>query len=129
MIARLLWLLGSDREGRLAEEADAAPPPASASAGRQTREERIRRGDAVRRLLEEPAVIAALEHLESEYIRHFRSSQVQDIETRETAYALIASLDLLRKQLRAVVDDGRLCAAQLEEEEASSGRTGRSGRS
>jgi hypothetical protein len=70
-----------------------------------TPEEEILAGDAVDRLLAEPAVQGVLAALEARYIDNWKTGT--SLEAREAAWASASALDDLQISLLAVVDSGR----------------------
>lgn len=79
-----------------------------------TKDEQIRRGEAAKRLLEDPILIESLETLERTYLESWRRTESKDVEGRERLWIALQVAEEFVRNLRAVADSGELAHAQVE---------------
>lgn len=79
-----------------------------------TKDEQIRRGEAAKRLLEDPVLIEALERLERTYLDSWRRTDPKDTEGRERLWVALQVAEEFARNLRAIADSGELAHAQVE---------------
>lgn len=73
------------------------------------------RGGQAERLLRDPLLVEAFDHLETEFMQAWRQSAIADTEARERIYNLVQALEGVKAHLRSVVDTGKMAQATLEQ--------------
>ncbi len=69
------------------------------------------------RLLKDPLLQEAFEKLNTEFMRTWRQTDVNDTEARERIYNLCTALDTLKQQIASVVVDGKIAKMNLEQQQ------------
>ena len=69
------------------------------------------------RLLKDPLLQEAFETLNTEFMRTWRQTDVNDTEARERIYNLCTALDTLKQQIASVVVDGKIAKMNLEQQQ------------
>lgn len=73
-----------------------------------TNEEKIRRGEEAKRILENEVFAEAFELLRSRYLEAFEKSKVNAAEDRERVYQLLTNLNTVKTHLSKVMHDGEI---------------------
>jgi len=69
------------------------------------------------RLLKDPLLQEAFEKLNTEFMRTWRQTDVNDTEARERIYNLCTALDTLKQQIASVVVDGKIAKMNSEQQQ------------
>lgn len=69
------------------------------------------------RLLKDPLLQEAFEKLNTEFMRTWRQTDVNDTEARERIYNLCTALDTLKQQIASVIVDGKIAKMNLEQQQ------------
>lgn len=69
------------------------------------------------RLLKDPLLQEAFETLNTQFMRTWRQTDVNDTEARERIYNLCTALDTLKQQIASVVVDGKIAKMNLEQQQ------------
>lgn len=69
------------------------------------------------RLLKDPLLQEAFETLNTEFMRTWRQTDVNDTEARERIYNLCTALDTLKQQIASVIVDGKIAKMNSEQQQ------------
>ena len=69
------------------------------------------------RLLKDPLLQEAFEKLNTEFMRTWRQTDVNDTEARERIYNLCTALDTLKQQIASVIVDGEIAKMNSEQQQ------------
>ena len=69
------------------------------------------------RLLKDPLLQEAFEKLNTDFMRAWRQTDVNDTQARERIYNLCTALDTLKQQIASVVVDGKIAKMNLEQQQ------------
>ncbi len=69
------------------------------------------------RLLKDPLLQEAFEKLNTEFMRTWRQTDVNDTEARERIYNLCTALDTLKQQIASVIVDGKIAKMNSEQQQ------------
>lgn len=69
------------------------------------------------RLLKDPLLQEAFEKLNTEFMRTWRQTDVNDTGARERIYNLCTALDTLKQQIASVVVDGKIAKMNSEQQQ------------
>lgn len=69
------------------------------------------------RLLKDPLLQEAFETLNTQFMRTWRQTDVNDTEARERIYNLCTALDTLKQQIASVIVDGKIAKMNLEQQQ------------
>ena len=78
------------------------------------RAERERASNA-ERLLNEPLIKEAFDYLDTEFMRAWKQSSVEDTQARERIYNLCKALEAVKGHLKSVIETGKMAKAQLDQ--------------
>lgn len=73
----------------------------------------MERGEAARRLMEDPVMTEAFAKIKEVYTREWQGSAFADREDRERAYLMIAAVNRLQNQLTEVINNGKVEASRV----------------
>lgn len=88
-----------------------------------TLEQEKRRGEDAKRLLEEPLLVEAFEHIKQELTQAWTESPARDVEGREKTWLMLKLLGRVRGHLESVMANGTMAKATLLERARKIGRT------
>lgn len=77
-----------------------------------TPQERINRGEAAKRLMEDETLAAAFENLERRYTENWANSLPHDESTRELSYRKLRVLGDLQSELKSQITDGDMARSR-----------------
>lgn len=77
----------------------------------------VSNGISAQRLLDDPIITSAFEHLEQMYINDWKSSKVDDVVKRDMAYTSMRVLQDFKSALQSIVDSGKIAGKQLERDQ------------
>lgn len=69
------------------------------------------------RLLKDPLLQEAFEKLNTDFMRTWRQTDVNDTEARERIYNLCTALDTLKQQIASVIVDGKIAKMNSEQQQ------------
>ena len=69
------------------------------------------------RLLKDPLLQEAFEKLNTEFMRTWRQTDVNDTEARASIYNLCTALDTLKQQIASVIVDGKIAKMNSEQQQ------------
>lgn len=78
------------------------------------REQRERAAQA-ERILNEPLILEAFDYLDTEFMRAWKQSSVEDTQARERIYNLCQALEAVKGHLKSVIETGKMAKAQLDQ--------------
>ena len=73
------------------------------------------RASNAERLLNEPLIKEAFDYLDTEFMRAWKQSSVEDTQARERIYNLCQALEAVKGHLKSVVETGKMAKAQLDQ--------------
>lgn len=76
--------------------------------------EKVNKGINAAKLLDDQVMVDAFAMLEQVYINDWKTSKVDDMVKRESAYNMLRALFDLKTQLQSFVDTGKIAGKQLE---------------
>lgn len=85
-------------------------------------QEKARRGEHAKHLLEDPVLVQALDNLEAQYIEAWKNTASDEEEGRERLYRAVQVVGDVRQQLRVIVDQGRISRDHIEKVKHGGGR-------
>jgi hypothetical protein len=71
----------------------------------------IGRGQKAELLLNDPLLNEVLQKIERNWMQKWQASEVGDTTLRETAFLLLKNLEEFKRELRAIVDNGKMADA------------------
>lgn len=71
------------------------------------------RGKRAELLLNDPLLVEILEKIEKTWTLKWRGSKVEDTAVREQAFLMLANLEEFKRELRSVLDSGKMAEATL----------------
>jgi hypothetical protein len=75
-----------------------------------TKEEKVARGNHAKRLLEDEVLLHAFSTVEEDIFSEWRSTEVNDYDTRTDLFLTLKCLERLKARLRAILDDGTIAS-------------------
>lgn len=76
-------------------------------------EEQMARGQRAELLLNNPLLNEILERIETTWTQKWKASKVEDTALREQAFLMLSNLEEFKRELRSVLDSGKLAEATL----------------